>query len=398
MMVPLAINLYLPALPEIAAVFGVDVPRIQASLGVFLLGLAVGQFGGAPIADRYGRRATALWGTAIFGAATVGILFCASADQFIALRAVQGVGGGVAFVNVGAVVGDLFDRQRGARMLSAISAIQALPRLIGPVCGAALALAFGWRSAFQVLLMYCVVLGCALWLWLPETVPTTAASQGRPLLRLAVQGYRQAFSHTRALGYVFCLGFSSACLFVYLNDGAFIYTVWFGLSPGRFSGFLAANVVALVLGTLLNFGLLRNHAAHRITRVACAVQCLAAFALLAHVTLMTPAFPVVAALLMISSGVLGLIMGNAVACFLEYFPGIRGTASGVAGSLQFLLGGAIGTGLSVAHTGSLATTAIASSLCASLAMLTLTQAKPATNTMESDVVMPARNADRATPY
>jgi len=57
MVVPLAINLYLPALPEIALGFGVDVPRIQVSVGVFLLGLGLGQFAGAPIADRYGRGA-----------------------------------------------------------------------------------------------------------------------------------------------------------------------------------------------------------------------------------------------------------------------------------------------------------------------------------------------------
>ncbi|MYA11801.1 MAG: multidrug effflux MFS transporter [Gemmatimonadetes bacterium] len=376
MLVPLAINLYLPALPEIAAVFGVGVPRIQTSLGVFLLGLAVGQFGGAPIADRYGRRATALSGTGIFAAATVGVLLSASADQFIALRAVQGVGAGVAFVNVGAVVGDLFDHQAGARMLSAISAMQAVPRLIGPACGAALAMAFGWRSTFQALLAYCVVLGCALWFWLPETVARPAESQRPPLVRSAIQGYRQVFGRAPALGYVFCLGFSTACLLVYVNDGAFIYTVWFGLSPGHFSGFLAANVVALVLGTLLNFRLLRKHGAHRIAGGACAVQCLAAFGLLAHVTLMTPAFSVVAVLLMVSSGVLGLIVGNAAACFLKYFRGIRGTASGVAGTLQFLLGGAVGTGLSVVHTGTLATTAIASSLCASLALLSLVRARP----------------------
>ncbi len=110
MVVPLAINLYLPALPEIALSFGVDVPRIQVSLAVFLLGLGLGQFGGAPVADRYGRRVTALTGTAIFGVATAGVPFSGSVEQFIALRAVQGVGAGVAFVNIGAVVGDLFER------------------------------------------------------------------------------------------------------------------------------------------------------------------------------------------------------------------------------------------------------------------------------------------------
>lgn len=377
MVVPLAINLYLPALPEIALAFGVDVPRIQVSLAVFLLGLGLGQFGGAPIADRYGRRVTALTGTAIFGVATAGVPFSGSVEQFIALRAVQGVGAGVAFVNIGAVVGDLFERQHGARMLGAISAVQAVPRLIGPICGAALAMAFGWRSTFLALLLYCLAVGCVLWLWLPETVPQVDAVRKRSLLRQAAQGYGKVVSHTRALGYVFCLSFSTACLLVYVNDGAFIYTVWFGLSPTQFSGFLAANVVAVVLGMVVNFRLLRRHEAHLVTRRACVVQCLATCALLAHVSLMTPALPIVVALLMASSGVLGMITGNAGACFLEYFPGIRATASGVAGSLQFLLGGAAGTALSVFHTGTLATAAIASTLCAFLAILTLARARPA---------------------
>ena len=377
MVVPLAINLYLPALPEIALVFGVDVPRIQVSLGVFLLGLGLGQFAGAPIADRYGRRSTALTGMAIFAIGTAGILFSDSFEPFIVLRTLQGMGAGVAFVNIGAVVGDLFERQQGARMLGAISAVQAVPRLIGPVSGAVLAMAFGWRSTFLLLLLYCLAVGWTLWLWLPETVSQTGPAPEQPLLRHATQGYRRAFSQSRALGYVFCLSFSTACLLVYVNDGAFIYTVWFGLSPTRFSAFLAANVVALVLGTVVNFRLLRKHDAHRVTRKACVVQCLATCALLAHVTLMTPALPIVAALLMVSSGVLGMITGNAAACYLEYFPGIRATASGVAGSLQFLLGGAAGTALSVFHTGTLATAAIASTLCAFLAILTLARARPA---------------------
>ena len=377
MVVPLAINLYLPALPEIALDFGVDVPRIQISLAVFLLGLGLGQFGGAPIADRHGRRVTALTGMAIFAIGTTGILFSGSFGPFIVLRTLQGAGAGVAFVNIGAVVGDLFERQRGARMLGAISAVQAAPRLIGPISGAALALAFGWRSTFLALLLYCLAVGWVLWLWLPETVAQTAEARRRPLLGQAARGYGMVVSHTRALGYVLCLGFSTACLLVYVNDGAFIYTVWFGLSSTQFSGFLAANVVAMVVGMIVNFRLLRRHEAHLVTRKACVVQCLAACALLAHVTLMTPALPIVVALLMVSSGVLGMITGNAAACFLEYFPGIRATASGVAGSLQFLLGGAAGTALGVFHTGTLATAAIASTVCAFLAIVTLARARPA---------------------
>ena len=132
---PLALNMYLPALPEISVQFGVDLPRIQLSLPLFLLGLGVGQLVGAPVSDRHGRRPTALAGVLIFGLATIGILLCQSADRFMLFRLVQGVGTGVATVNIGAVAADLLDTSGAARMFSLVGAVQAVARLVGPIFG-----------------------------------------------------------------------------------------------------------------------------------------------------------------------------------------------------------------------------------------------------------------------
>ena len=374
---PLGINTYLPALSEIGGGFGVDLPRIQLSVAVFLLGLGLGQFCAAPVSDRYGRRPTALTGTAIVAASTIGILLCRSADQFIALRLVQGFGAGVAIVNIGAVVGDLFDTRGAARMLSVISLVQAVARLAAPFIGAALLAAFDWRSIFGVLLAYCAFLGLLLWLKLPETVPPSRQPDRIPsIIRNAIHGYRRVFGRTRAMGYAVCLSFSTGCLFVFLTDAAFIYMEWFGLSAGVFSGLLALNVAAIVLCTILNVRLLKRHPAHRIVRIACGTQCLAACTLLGHVALTTPSLPVVIALITASMGLAGLIIGNAGACFLAYFPNLRATASGVAGSIQFVAGGVLGTALSIFHTGTLATTAIGVTLCACAATATLTSARP----------------------
>ena len=41
--------MYLPALPAIAVEFGVEVTRLQLAVGLFLLGLGLGQFLGAPM-------------------------------------------------------------------------------------------------------------------------------------------------------------------------------------------------------------------------------------------------------------------------------------------------------------------------------------------------------------
>ncbi|MDE2790812.1 MAG: hypothetical protein OXI81_10365 [Paracoccaceae bacterium] len=148
------------------------------------------------------------------------------------------------------------------------------------------------------------------------------------------------------------------------------------MSAGLFSGLLALNVVAAGLFAAVNFGLLRKLSAHRIVPFACGVQCLATGILLAHVTLMTPSLEVVVALIMCSMGVAGMVGGNAGACFLAHFPDIRATASGVAGSVQFLVGGIAGTVLGIVHTGTLAATASIVTLCALVALLSLRFARP----------------------
>ena len=375
-MAPLGINMYLPALPEIGAGFGVDVPGMQFSVGLFLLGLGLGQFFGAPLSDWHGRRPTAIAGTALVAASVVGILLCRAADQFMALRLAQGFGTGVAIINIGAVVGDLFETREAARTLSVISIVQAGVRLVGPVAGAALLTTFDWRSIFHVLLVYCTLLGLVLWLKLPETVPSDG--RGRPaIVRGAIRGYSRVIGRTRALGYAICLSFSTGCIFALLADAAFIYMEWFGMGAGAFSGLLALNVVAMAVCSILNVRLLKWHAADRIAQVACCTQCLAACALLAHVTLMTPSLPVVVVLLAISMGLPGLIIGNAGACFLRHFPDLRATASGTAGSIQFLIGGALGMAMAILHAGTLATIAAVLAFCASMAAAALFLTEPA---------------------
>src|SRR5213595_362041 len=69
---PLAIDMYLPAFPRIAASFGVGVPDVQRTLAAYFAGLAIGQLIYGPLADRYGRKRPLYFGLALFAISGVG--------------------------------------------------------------------------------------------------------------------------------------------------------------------------------------------------------------------------------------------------------------------------------------------------------------------------------------
>ena len=70
---------------------------------------------------------------------------------------------------------------------------------------------------------------------------------------------------------------------------------------------------------------------------------------------MKPLRRAVSTLLLVSASVQAMIVGNVAACFLSHFSDSRPTASGVARSIQFLIGGAMGTVLEILHTRTLTT-------------------------------------------
>lgn len=57
---PLSIDMYLPALPQMAHDFGVSTQMVANTLPAYF-GLAVGQLVYGPLSDRIGRKTTLLW-------------------------------------------------------------------------------------------------------------------------------------------------------------------------------------------------------------------------------------------------------------------------------------------------------------------------------------------------
>lgn len=68
MLMPLSIDMYLPALPVIAAQYNVPDGSAQMTLSTYILGFALGQLLYGPMADSLGRKPVILGGTLVFAA------------------------------------------------------------------------------------------------------------------------------------------------------------------------------------------------------------------------------------------------------------------------------------------------------------------------------------------
>ena len=63
---PLAIDIYLPSMPQMAMEFSVSDTQVQSTLVLFILAMGIGQILIGPLADRFGRRPIALFAIVLY--------------------------------------------------------------------------------------------------------------------------------------------------------------------------------------------------------------------------------------------------------------------------------------------------------------------------------------------
>ncbi|HBZ45299.1 MAG TPA: hypothetical protein DEO85_14880, partial [Maritimibacter sp.] len=87
----LSMNVFLPALPEMAVYYETDYRLIQLSVALYLAMNAVLQIFLGPISDHFGRRPVMLISFALYLVATIGCVFAPTVGIFLAFRMMQAV-------------------------------------------------------------------------------------------------------------------------------------------------------------------------------------------------------------------------------------------------------------------------------------------------------------------
>lgn len=169
---PFTMNVYLPALPFVQAHFGASVPQMNTTVSVALASFAVGILLFGPLSDRHGRRPVILGGLGVFALGNLLCLFAPTLEVLLAGRAVQSFGTAAGLVVARAVLGDLYAREKMARMLAYLTMVMVVGPTVAPLIGGAVTEAAGWQALFVVLLAANAAVLVAAWRFLPETRPT----------------------------------------------------------------------------------------------------------------------------------------------------------------------------------------------------------------------------------
>ncbi len=341
---PLAIDAYLPAMPALAESVGASIHRTELSISVFLAGFAIGQLVCGPLSDRLGRKPVLLSGLLVFLVASLLILQASSLEALLVWRFIQALGGGACVVNSSAIVRDCFSGREAARVISTMAMILMLAPLVAPAIGSVLLYLAGWRSIFLFLALYAAFL---LWLMarhLPETrSPYQPSASGWQVL----VNYASIFRHREAMGFICAVAMSFSGLFAFVTASPFLYLEYFGVSPAVYPLLFGANVVLIAASSRLNIHLLRHRSPLQNLYLGLGVQLMAASGLVVVTLFDWVSLMTVVPLIMLFTGVIGLITPNAIASVLEYFSHMSATAAAMLGAIKFACGALAGMLVSV---------------------------------------------------
>ncbi len=335
---PLAIDMYLPAMPAIAKDLGVSAGAVQMTLTAYTAGFAIGQLLHGPLADSYGRRPVLLIGVLLFGIAATVSATTQGIEALTYVRAAQGFAGAAAAVVIQAVVRDMFDREDFARAMSFVTLVMTVAPLAAPMIGGHLAIWFGWRSIFWVLAIFAAVV-IALVVW---KIPETLSAENRQPLRFrnTIRNYVQLSRNPVAMGLVFSGAFSFAGMFAFLTAGSFVYIDIYGVDPDQFGYLFGLNIVAMIIMTSLNGRMVKRVGSHAMLRFGLLIQLCAGIGLFIAWLLNLGLWGIVP-FVVLFIGTLSTIGSNSMGLLLSGYPKIAGTASSLAGTLRFGTGSVV---------------------------------------------------------
>jgi DHA1 family bicyclomycin/chloramphenicol resistance-like MFS transporter len=340
----MSIDIMLPALPAIGAVFGVaDENSRQLVILVFAVVFALSQLVYGPLSDRFGRKPLLMFGLSLYLAGSVAAIFMKDFPSLLAMRAVQGAGAAALQVVTMAVVRDCFSGQAMGRVLTFVFTTFMIVPIIAPTIGQTIELAGGWEGIF----IFNAVAGGLLLIWMSTRLRETLNRTERRSLALGTlwEGFAEICTNRITAGYAVASTLTLISLFSYIVSVQQVYGELYGLGT-LFPLAFGASSIGVAITALFSARLVRKFGMRPVAHGAMVIFTASGLLLFLLSLGGLPPFWLTFSLLSICMAAFGVLQGNINAIALEPLGHIAGIASSVLGvattSIGTVLGGVVG--------------------------------------------------------
>ena len=366
---PLSIDMYLPALPQMANDFGITTQRVANTLPAYFLGLALGQLIYGPLSDRIGRKTPLYFGLLLYICASILCTFANSEWSLIAARILQALGGCVGVVIARAAIRDRLDLQSSAQAFASMMIVMGIAPIIAPSLGALVLLYFSWPAVFVFLSAIGLICLICVHFFFQETLPVERRLNLN--IKQVLNLYGAIFKQKSFRWPMLAGCFSGGILFCYISSSASILMDDYGLNQQQFAYAFGLNALGIMLLSSINKKLGRTFSVLQRLKIGAVLQLLGVLVLLSASLLSNVALWIVLIGMFLAISGIGFTGQNAMALAMAEQGERAGTASAVMGSMQFACGLLAGVMLNFLLWSALANMAIVMLIFVSIMLLSI---------------------------
>ena len=326
---PMAINVFLPSLPNMARYFNADYRVIQLLVSLYLVATAAMQLIIGPLSDRYGRRPVLLWSLAIFAASTLAAVYVPTVELLIVCRLFQATSAAGMVLSRAAIRDTVASLEDAASRIGYVTMGMSIMPMIAPAIGGYLDELYGWKATFLLTFAFTLVALAFVAVDFGET------NRNRSNSMLAqVRSYPELIRSRRFWGYSLAAGFSSGGFFAFIGGGPFVATEMLAMSPSDYGLYFIFVSLGYMVGNYFSGRFSRQVGTNRMILAGNVVGMVGGIGGVA----LFAAGMFDAAVLFGTAGAIGIGNGmtlpNSNAGMVSVRPQLAGSAAGLGGTVQ----------------------------------------------------------------
>lgn len=330
-----AMTVCIPSMQEWSVILGATQAQVQLTFSGYVFAYGGFQLVHGPLSDRLGRKPVLLGGLVL---ALAGSALAAAAPDvhwLIAARVLQGAGTAAGMVVSRALIQDLFRGPDRTRMMALVGMCMGLCPPLATLVGGQLHVHLGWQSNFVLTSAFAVCLLVAGWRGVPASAPPPRGDAH--WLAQLVSGYARLLRERVFLLYVVSVSATTATMYTFMA-GAPIVLGGYGVKPQHLGWYIMAVPLPYILGNLTASRLVHRLGDRGLMKMGQSLTILGLCLMLAFALAgVNSPLALVLPLTLMGAGH-GLMMPSTLTGAVGVVPALAGSAAGLAGLTQQMLG------------------------------------------------------------